>query len=216
MRHDEPIANAFHDLYYGDLDRTWRNTFYKGHGILKCPLDLWLYHEIIWETKPDVIVECGTAHGGSALWLHDQMALYSASPDVLTVDIEDREPYYPTRPVEFGIHYLHGSSVDRKIVGKVYEHVDDRSALVILDSAHTKSHVLGELDAYASLVPVGGYLIVEDGNVHGHPVLPKHEPGPYEAVEKWLPGHPEFVIDESKHKFFMTFNPNGYLKRTRA
>lgn len=212
MRHDEPTADAFHELYYNDLDRTWRNTFYRGHSILKCPLDLWLYHEIIWETKPDVIVECGTAHGGSALWLHDQMSLYT-EPDVVTIDIEDKVPHFRDRPEMDGIVYLHASSVDVGTVDHVHGYVSDRTALVILDSAHTKEHVEAELDAYSDLISPGGYLIVEDGNVHGHPVLPTHAPGPYEAVESWLPTHPDFMIDDSKYKFYVTFNPNGYLKR---
>jgi cephalosporin hydroxylase len=60
---EEPVVRRFHDLYYGKPDRTWNNTFWRGVPALKCPLDLWIYQEIIFETKPDVIVETGTAHG---------------------------------------------------------------------------------------------------------------------------------------------------------
>ena len=62
-------VDEFHRLYYNSPDRTWQNTFWLGVRAQKCPLDLWIYQEILWEMKPDLIIECGTAHGGSALFL---------------------------------------------------------------------------------------------------------------------------------------------------
>jgi len=85
--------------------------------------------------------------------------------------------------------------------------------LVILDSDHSKAHVLQEMELYAPMISVGSYLIVEDTNLHGHPVLPEFGPGPMEAVAEFLPKNPDFIVDRSREKFFMTFNPGGYLKR---
>jgi cephalosporin hydroxylase len=87
---------------------------------------------------------------------------------------------------------------------------------VILDSNHTEEHVLGELDGYSAFVTPGSYMIVEDTHLNGHPVSPGFGPGPMEAVEKWLPAHPEFRVDPDCEKFFMTWNPRGYLQRVES
>jgi cephalosporin hydroxylase len=92
-----------------------------------------------------------------------------------------------------------------------------KKIMVILDSDHSKEHVLKELNFYHGLVSKGSYLVVEDSNLNGHPV---HSgwgtgPGPMEAIEEFLPEHPEFVIDKTKEKFLMSFNPNGYLKKVK-
>ena len=85
--------------------------------------------------------------------------------------------------------------------------------MVILDSDHTKQHVLDELAAYADLVSPGCYLVVEDTNVNGHPVWPSFGPGPWEAVHEWLPDHPEFRVDKTRERHLLTMHPNGYLLR---
>ena len=95
----------------------------------------------------------------------------------------------------------------------IAEHTDG-AVMVVLDSDHIKSHVLKELDALSSLVTKGSYLIVEDTNINGHPVLPNFGDGPWEALHEWLPNHPEFEIDKSCEKFGITFFPDGFLKRT--
>jgi cephalosporin hydroxylase len=100
------------------------------------------------------------------------------------------------------------------IVGHVSDLVgEDDSVLVILDSDHTKDHVLAEMRAYGPLVTKGSYMIVEDTNINGHPVLPDFGPGPWEAVEEFLQGNDQFTVDRSREKLLMTFNPMGYLRR---
>jgi cephalosporin hydroxylase len=88
--------------------------------------------------------------------------------------------------------------------------------LVILDSLHTREHVLSEIKAYAPLVPVGGYLIVQDSNVNGHPVYPAHGPGPMEALEEFLASTDEFVADRSRERMLLSMHPKGYLKRVKG
>ncbi len=85
--------------------------------------------------------------------------------------------------------------------------------LVILDSDHSKRHVLDELRTYSQFVGEGSYIIVEDTNVNGHPVLPEFGPGPMEAIQDFLKENKDFAVDGSKEKFYMTFNPKGYLRR---
>jgi cephalosporin hydroxylase len=83
--------------------------------------------------------------------------------------------------------------------------------MVILDSDHSEAHVAGELAAYAPLVAVGSYLIVEDTNVDE--VRPDLPAGPLPAIERFLASTPGFVVDAEREKWVITFNPRGYLKR---
>ena len=85
----------------------------------------------------------------------------------------------------------------------------DDVVLVILDSDHSKEHVSKELLLYKSIVTTGSYMIVEDTSINGHPLLPDWGPGPMEAVDEFLKNN-NFIIDESKHKFFISFNPKGF------
>ncbi len=87
--------------------------------------------------------------------------------------------------------------------------------MVILDSDHRCSHLLDELRMYSTIIPVGGYLVVEDTNLNGHPVAPDFGPGPMEAVTAFLAERDAFVVDEEREKFYLTFNPGGFLKRVR-
>jgi cephalosporin hydroxylase len=87
------------------------------------------------------------------------------------------------------------------------------TVMVILDSDHSRAHVLDELTAYGPLVTSGSFLLVEDTNLNGHPAAPDFGPGPMEAVQEFLGTHPEFRVDRGWEKFFMTFNPRGYLRR---
>lgn len=87
------------------------------------------------------------------------------------------------------------------------------TVMTVLDSDHTMDHVLHELRAYGPLVTKDSYLVVEDTNINGHPVLPAWGPGPREAVDRYLAETDEFLIDERREKFLLTFNPRGFLKR---
>lgn len=203
------ISKQFHEQYYES--GVWRNTFWLGVETLKCPLDLWIYQEILFETHPRFIVECGTAAGGSALFLASVCDLLG-SGEVITIDVEERAD----RPSHLRIKYLRGSSVNAETVQKVKGIIKDkRPVMVILDSDHSEEHVLNELRIYSEIVTEGSYLIVEDTNVNGHPVLQLHGAGPMEAVEKFLQDTDRFIADREREKFFITFNPKGYLKKMR-
>jgi cephalosporin hydroxylase len=176
----------------------------------KCPLDLWIYQEILHEIRPDLIVECGTARGGSALYLASMCEILGRG-EVLTIDIEASD----TRPSHPRIRYLHGSSTDPTIIADVAAVCEAKTTvMVILDSDHSARHVLAELRAYGPLVTAGSYVIVEDTNVNGHPVLPTHGPGPMEAVDAFMSETSGFQRDRAREKLLLTFNPKGYLRRT--
>lgn len=205
-----PVVDGFHWLFFlsGFAGKTWTNTYWMGVQTLKCPFDLWIYQEILYELRPDVIVECGTASGGSALFLASICDLLDHGR-LITIDLVRRDnlPHHPR------IEYVIGSSTSPEVVEWVRAEVGDGSVMVILDSDHQKDHVLQELRLYSTLVTPGSYLIVEDTQLNGYPVAPEFGPGPMEAVDEFLEENRRFVIDESKEKFFLTFNPGGYLKR---
>jgi cephalosporin hydroxylase len=203
------LVDQFHRLYYDRREQTWGNTFWLGHRVLKCPLDLWSYQEILHEVRPELIIETGTYQGGSALFLASICDLLGEG-EVLTIDVDWREG----RPRHPRITYLTGSSTSNAILRQVRRRAKSASrVLVILDSGHAKDHVLAELDAYAPLVTPGSYLVVEDTNLNGHPVDSDHGPGPTEAVAEFLERNDAFVRDERREKFLLTFNPGGFLEK---
>lgn len=205
----QSIVETFHALYYDEAATTWARTFWRGHPVLKCPLDLWIYQEILVETTPDLIVETGTFGGGSAFFLASICDLLDQG-EVVTIDI-DRQRGLPDHP---RITYVTGSSVGDDVLAVVAERAKAAErVMVILDSDHSRDHVLRELELYGPLVTPGGYLIVEDTNVNGHPVLPEHGPGPMEAVTTFLETSTAFEVDRSREKLLFTFNPSGYLRR---
>ena len=204
------IINQFHVLYYNSLSQTWNNTYWMGIPVLKCPLDLWIYQEIIFKTRPDIIIECGTAKGGSALYLASVCDLVN-NGRVITVDIEDNKD----KPKHKRITYLLGSSISKQIIEKIKKLVGNKKIMVILDSDHSKQHVLSELKIYSKFVTKESYLIVEDTNINNHPVLSNFGPGPMEALKEFLKENKNFIIDKEEEKFYLTFNPKGYLKKIK-
>lgn len=207
------IIRQFHALYY----RRWIaqgadtiNLSWFGHKLLKCPLDLWVYQELLVRTRPDFVVETGSFCGGSALYL--AMVLdHIGWGRVITVDIDGQT----SRPSHPRISYITGSSVDPAVVNQIRAIIGSLHAMVVLDSDHSAVHVYNEIIAYSPLVHTGDYLIVEDTNVNGHPVLPDFGPGSMEAVDKFLSESDEFEVDQRCERFLMTLNPRGYLKRAK-
>ncbi|MFJ8218270.1 CmcI family methyltransferase [Bacillus cereus] len=206
----DTISNEFLKLYY-DSNVWLHDTHWLGVPIFKLPSDLFLYQEIIYELKPDLIIECGTCYGGSALYLASILDLIGKG-HVLTIDIFPQ----PNRPSHDRITYVTASSVSVQAVQTILNmRKSDDVILVILDSDHSKEHVSKELLLYQSIVTTGSYIIVEDTSINGNPVYPDWGPGPMEAVEEFLATNKNFIIDESKHKFFISFNPKGFLKKIK-
>jgi cephalosporin hydroxylase len=206
---EQAVIDAFHRLYYDAQKRTWKPTYWLGRSVRKCPLDLWAYQEILTETTPDLIVETGTYVGGSAYYLATVCDLVGRGK-IVTIDVDKLDG----RPRHRRITYIHGSSVDDGVVERVRRRARRaRRVMVVLDSDHSRDHVLRELELYAPLVTSGCYLVVEDTNVNGHPVSPGFGPGPMEAVTEFLRTTDDFEVDRGREKFMLTFNPSGYLRR---
>jgi cephalosporin hydroxylase len=148
---------------------------------------------------------------GSALFFADMLDMIGEG-QVITIDNadwSDSDGY----PEHHRITYLRGSSTDGVIVDSVRAMADGRTCLVILDSDHRAEHVEAELDAYGPLVSLGSYLIVEDTNVHD--VRPDYPAGPDDALAKWLPDHPEFMVDRDCERLLLSAAPGGFLRRIR-
>ena len=130
------IVDRFHRTYYAQSHRTWQNTFWMGVPVAKCPLDLHIYQEILFETRPDVIVEAGTFRGGSALYLAQMCDLLDGG-HVYSVDIDA----HADAPRHSRITYQAGSSVDPAWLERLREEVAGRRTMVVLDSNHEAAHV---------------------------------------------------------------------------
>jgi len=204
---NQSVVDDFHKLWY-NLQFT---VNWQGVDIQKNPMDLIMYQEILYECRPDLIIECGTWHGGSALYLA-QLCDLQQHGMILTIDLNRWIGF----PQHSRIIYMTGSTVEDKILKQVKAFTGGfQKVMVILDSDHTKSHVLKELEAYSGFVTPRQYLIVEDTNIHNHPVRDDLPAGPYEAVQSWIPKHEEFIIDKACERFLYTHNPSGYLRRVK-
>lgn len=205
------LGRGFVRDYFARSWPTWDVVTWRQVPLIKFPTDLWAYQEIIFQTRPSLILEAGTFLGGSARFFADVMGLFCASgAHVVSIDTH----VHPGRaPAGEGVQYIVGSSTDRGVLEKVGELVRGERVMVVLDSDHHREHVLRELEAYAPLVTHDCYLVVEDTCVNGNPVLSDYGEGPAEALAEWLPAHPEFKIDPRRVKFGITTNAGGWLRR---
>jgi cephalosporin hydroxylase len=208
-------VDAFHKFY--EKQRLWQNTKWLGIPCWKLPFDAFIIQDIIYETKPDYIIETGTAYGGSALFYASLCELIDHGK-VITVDIELKHDNYLSqakKEIKDRIQFLGGSSTNDHVIKEVSRLTKDSKNMVILDSWHSYDHVRKELDLYAPLVAVDSYMIVEDTHVSDHPVPWEWGKGPFEAVEDFLKENDDFVVDYDREVYFMSFNPSGYLRRVK-
>ncbi len=229
------IKGIFHDLYWSSAPlrrreyeksfkmslRTWLLRHQKeivfdkvtwmGKPIWKNVMDAWIYQEIVFETKPDVVVEIGSKFGGSTRYFADLLQLIGAG-FVVSIDL-DRSEF---DLVHDRVFVLTGNSSDLGLLKRVEELCQGKNAMVVQDGAHYKKQVLEDLENYSKFVGPGSYFIVEDGIVdlyHEGDGLGFSGPGPLAAVEEFLEKHPEFESDLSRERYLLTYNPKGFLKR---
>eukprot|EP00928_Gymnodinium_smaydae_P091722 TRINITY_DN75454_c0_g1_i1.p1 TRINITY_DN75454_c0_g1~~TRINITY_DN75454_c0_g1_i1.p1 ORF type:complete len:363 (+),score=28.25 TRINITY_DN75454_c0_g1_i1:89-1177(+) len=214
----QDIAAVFHTHVY---DQHHYNTFF-GIPTWQNPNDAWITQEVISEIRPEVIVECGTRFGGSAVMWWSLLRYIVPNGRVISIDVEPQLSAaalaYAERS-EGRLIFLKGDSADPHSFANIQERVGNSRALVLLDSLHSKEHVLAELKLYSALVPVGSYIIVQDSNLNGHPVKRRYQgfaedhPGPWEAIHEFLSHNNNFEIDKARERLQYTHNVDGYLRR---
>jgi cephalosporin hydroxylase len=226
-------AEAFAAVSKAWLRAGWDTKYvysftWMGRPVIQLPEDLIRLQEVIWQLRPDVVIETGVAHGGS-------LVFYAALLDVIGtgtvvgVDIEIRP--HNRRAIEehalaSRIHLIEGGSTDDEVVARVREHAEGaRCVLVLLDSNHTRDHVRAELEAYAPLVTKDSYIVAMDGIMREVAGAPRTSPdwkwdNPLSAIDDFLASHPEFAETEPPWEFNegavrdrVTYWPRAYLQR---
>lgn len=211
------VVDRFRDLLYSS--GVMGTLHWKGVPVIKNPCDLWTTIELFEELRPTVVLETGTHLGGSAMFYADVAKVLGLETCVITVD---HNPKWSIDPRQAGIVSIVGISTSPKVTSAIRAEVEKAlksseggHVLVFLDSDHSEDNVLNELREFAPMVTVGSYIVVEDTNVNGHPSAPEHGPGPWEAVQAFLLEDERFEADRGRERFLLTFNPGGWLKRTR-
>ncbi len=229
----ENIRKLVENTYLASISRDWLidvsrykysyNFTWLGRPIIQFPQDIIAMQEIIWQTKPDLIIETGIAHGGSLIFYASMLELIGGMGQVLGIDIDIREHNrleIEKHPMFKRIKTIQGSSTDETVVKQTYEFArNSKQVLVVLDSNHTHNHVLRELQLYSPLVTMGSYLVVFDTIIEDMPIdfFPDRPWGkgnnPKTAVREFLKNNDRFVIDKNiDGKLLITVAPDGYLK----
>ena len=202
------------------------NFSWMGRPIIALPQDMIAMQELIWEIKPDLIIETGIAHGGSIVYYASLLELIGKDGLVVGIDIDIRKhnrKLIEAHPVMKRIKMIEGSSVDHDVVKQVSEIAASKKRIMVcLDSNHTHDHVLEELNLYTPFVTLNSYCIAFDTIIEDMPenAFPDRPWGkgnnPKTAVYKYLKTHSEFEIDKSiQNKLLITVAPDGYLKRIK-
>lgn len=217
------------------------NFSWMGRPIIQYPQDIVAMQELLWQVRPDLIIETGIAHGGSLIFSASMLAQLDiceaietettfdprqSKRKVLGIDIDIRahnRTAIEAHPMATRIQMIQGSSIAPEIIEQVHQIAANyQRILVCLDSNHAHDHILAELNAYAPLVSKDSYCVVFDTIVEDMPadMFPNRPWGPGNnpktAVWEYLKSHAEFEIDKSiQHKLLITVAPDGYLKRLR-
>jgi len=208
------VAEEYHKWYYGDL--VWTRTSWMGIRCWKSVSDMWNYQEILMELKPSLVIEFGTRYGGSALFFATVMRHLGQPFKVLSVDIS-HEVLDPAARRDPDILFVESVSTVPAMAERIRRlHAEYPGKIfAILDSDHSMNNVLSEMKLLQPLLTVGDYLVVEDSDINGHPVLPGFGAGPYEAIEAYEREFPfDYTHDDKREmKFGWTSAPNGFLIR---
>ena len=224
MAEDKELAAATREMFLGSCKYKYSYNFkWLGRPIIQYPQDMIAMQEILYEVKPDLIVETGVAHGGSLIFYASVLELIGGNGKVIGIDIDirphNRAEIEKHRMIK-RIHLIQGSSIDADVAAQVYAFAKDyQRVLVVLDSNHTHEHVLKELQLYSPLVKKNSYLVVFDTVVDDMPseFFPDRPWGignnPKTAVREFLRTNDRFEINkEIENKLLITVGPEGYLK----
>lgn len=225
---NDELKKLAYNFFYETIKSLYSYNFnWLGIPIIQYPQDIVALQEIIWQVKPDLIIETGIARGGSLIFSASMLELLGGNGQVLGIDIDIRKhnrEAIESHPMAKRITMIQGSSVDEKVISQVYDFAKGKQKiLVLLDSNHSHNHVLAELKAYVPLVSVGSYCIVYDTVVEDMPADYDWQGRPWgkgnnpkTAVWEFLKENDNFEIDKTfQNKLLITVAPDGYLKRVK-
>jgi cephalosporin hydroxylase len=208
------VREKFHVWNY--TSGVHERTFFMGRHVVKSVADLWNYQEILFDLKPRLVVEFGTNQGGSALYFASIMRCIRNNFLVLTVDVTMDLVDATTRRDQ-NIEFMECRSTEPRVAERIKALRAEYAGPVffILDSDHSAQNVHAELVMLRDLTTKGDYVIVEDSNINGHPVLPGWGPGPFEAMQSYFEKFPnDYTRDiERGRKFGITYATHGFLAR---
>lgn len=210
------LVNEFQTYYYY-YAAPWKRTTWLGVPVLQYPSDLIVLQEVIWDTRPELIIESGTAYGGTALFFATILDGIG-SGEVLTLDI-DHSRVKPRSRSHSRVRLLTADSTKPESSEEVRRRAEGYRTMIFLDADHRREAVLTELRAYADLVTPGCYAVVADSAINNHP-LPwlsggGYE-GPFEAIQDFLAERNDFEVDGSREYQVLTLFPSGFLRRKAA
>ncbi len=225
-KNKKEFINSGKDFLEKSLYQKYSYNFsWLGRPIIQYPQDVIAIQEIIWEIKPDLIIETGIAHGGSLIFYASLLEVIGEG-EVLGIDIEIRphnKEAIEQHPMFKRITMLEGDSVSKEVLEQVKKICENKKRIVVfLDSNHTHDHVLKELEAYSPFVSVNSYLIVFDTIIEDIPEeLSSQRPwgvgnSPKTALYEFLKNRDDFIIDNTiDNKLIITVAPDGYLKKIK-
>jgi cephalosporin hydroxylase len=228
---EEQLDTSLQD-YYLERIRLHLHDSYVGVRMIKFPEDLRTYEQLLWEERVDVVVEIGLRYGGSALWFRDRLrtlAHYgriSSDPLVISVDVDIARGRENLARVDPGyaetIRLVEADVRDPLVVAQVHQHLPEGARVLLIDdSAHRYDTTIATLRQFSSLVPVSGYVVVEDGHRDLPDMMPFDAPGQAHgvlaAIDDWLAsgGAGRFVRRREQERYIVTSNPRGWLQRVR-
>jgi cephalosporin hydroxylase len=204
----EAYVRWFHET------NVWKGMKWHGVRTLKLPSDVWNYQEILFERGIESVIETGTRHGGSALFFAETLIARGSPGRVVSIDIDSQSREIASHE---RIDFLVGDSAGAEMIAAALGKVAPRNGplFLILDSDHSRDHVLRELRAWVPQLRKGDYLVVEDTIVNGHPVRLQHGPGPLEAIHQYLAEAPGLLVHDRAReaKFGTSFAARGHYLR---
>ena len=235
LTHDGKIKTV--DLYTDEalelISQLWlkhyvNNKFthaitWMGIPIIQFPEDIIMMEELIWKIKPDVIIESGLAHGGSAIFYASLLELIGKGK-VIGIDIEIRKHNklaIQNHPLAHRIQMIEGSSVSKEVIENIKKMIKrSEKVLVVLDSNHSTEHVAKELELYKEFVTPESYMVAMDGAQAFCWDLPNGKPewkhdNPLTAIEEFVNKNTNFQIDVHYDRLKVTSNPKGFLLRIK-
>ena len=215
----EMLSNLM--IKVGAEKRLMYEASWLGRPIIQFPSDIIAIQELLWQIKPDFVIETGVAHGGSLI-LSASILDMIGHGEVIGIDIDIRE--HNRREIENHnlfkrIHLIEGSSIDQKIISKIYKLTSaSQKVVVILDSNHSQEHVSEELRAYSKIVTPKSYIVVHDGAQAWVSDIPSgkkewKDNHPLNSINNFLENNPQFSIDEKFNRWGVTSSPYGYILR---